>query len=186
MTRAQSQDSLDDAQLVHRCRSGDESAWRILVRRYQALVYSTALRTGVDEELAGDVFQQVWLEVHRSLDRIRDPKALAKWLIVTTRRISYKAAARRDLPVEGVLEDLVDPRALAHEELEKWQTLQTLEMAISELGGTCAKLLRLLFLDEGEPKYEEIASRAGIAIGSIGPLRARCLSRLRERLTEDA
>ena len=152
--------------------------------RYRALVYSTALRTGVDAETAGDVFQQVWLELHRSLDRVRDAQALPRWLVVTTRRVAYKLATKHDAPIEGALDELVDPEALPEDELESLQELQTLREHIAAMGGTCARLLPLLFLDEDEPDYKSIAERAGIAVGSIGPLRARCLDRLRRRLEE--
>ena len=175
---------LDDPSLVSLCLDDDERAWRTLVERYRALVYSAALRTGLDEELAADVFQQVWLELHRSLERVRDAQALPRWLVVTTRRVAYKAALRNDRPVEGALEELVDPTALPSDELQSLQELQRIERLVAGLGGTCAKLLRLLFLDDTEPDYKEISERAGVAVGSIGPLRARCLGRLRRRLEE--
>lgn len=173
---------LDDPALVERCRGNDERAWQTLVMRYRALVYSAALRTGLDQESAGDVFQQVWLELHRSLDRVRDAQALPRWLVVTTRRIAYKTALRVDRPVEGALDELVDPAALPQEELESLQTLQQLQQHIASLGGTCAKLLPRLFLDEQQPDYKQISTEVGISIGSIGPLRARCLERLRKKL----
>lgn len=188
MTRTTSRSALrelDDPALVARCRENDERAWHTLVLRYRALVYSAALRTGLDQENAGDVFQQVWLELHRSLDRVRDAQALPRWLVVTTRRIAYKTAMRVDRPVEGALDELVDPAALPHEELQSLQSLQHLQELITSLGGTCAKLLPRLFFHEEQPDYKQISSEVGIAIGSIGPLRARCLDRLRKKL-EDA
>ena len=177
---------LDDPALIARCIQRDERAWETLVRRYRALVFSAALRTGLDEEGAGDVFQLVWLELHRSLERVRDAQALPRWLVVTTRRISYKHAMRNDRPVEGSLDELVDPAALPPEELQSLQTLQHFQKLIEDLGGTCAKLLPLLFLEEDQPDYRDISSRIGIAVGSIGPLRARCLERLRRKLEAGA
>lgn len=173
---------LDDPALVALCIEDDPRAWETLVRRYRSLVYSAALRTGLDQESAGDVFQLVWLELHRSLDRLRDAQALPRWLVVTTRRIAYKHALRNDRPVEGALDELVDPTALAEEELQSLQTLHHLQHLVAGLGGTCAKLLPLLFFEDRRPEYREIAERVGISIGSIGPLRARCLDRLRKEL----
>lgn len=177
---------LDDTALVARCLDDDDAAWSTLVRRYRALVYSTALRTGLDDESAADVFQQVWLELHRSMERLRDAVALPQWLIVTTRRVAYKTALKHDRPIEGVLDELVDPSGLPGDEFADLQSLQHLREHIEALGGSCARLLPLLFLDESEPDYAEIAARAGVAVGSIGPLRARCLGRLRRRLTEES
>ena len=41
-------------------------------------------------------------------------------------------------------------------------------------------LLLMLFRDDGDKlPYEEVARRLGVAVGSIGPTRARCLGKLR-------
>ena len=37
-------------------------------------------------------------------------------------------------------------------------------------------------LAEPEPSYAEISDRLGIPIGSIGPIRGRCVTRLRREL----
>jgi RNA polymerase sigma factor (sigma-70 family) len=171
-----------DAFLLERCRAGDEVAWRSLVDRYRALVYSTALEVGLERDDAGDVFQDVWLDLYRSLPRIRDGAALPRWLVVATRRLSYKrAAAGRRLRSE-VSVDLVDPAQIAIELMEGLETRDRVERALADLGGRCAELLRLLFLSPSRVPYAEIGRRLDIAVGSIGPTRARCLTRLRKIL----
>jgi DNA-directed RNA polymerase specialized sigma24 family protein len=42
----------------------------------------------------------------------------------------------------------------------------------------------MLFFDEPARPYQEIAAELGIAVGSIGFIRQRCLERLRKRLLE--
>jgi DNA-directed RNA polymerase specialized sigma24 family protein len=42
-------------------------------------------------------------------------------------------------------------------------------------------LLRVLMASP-PPSYQEVSAALGIAVGSIGPLRQRCLRRLRARL----
>ena len=44
--------------------------------------------------------------------------------------------------------------------------------------------MRSLF-DEQEPSYDEISQLLGIPKGSIGPIRGRCLARLRISLDQD-
>lgn len=46
-----------DAELLDRCRAGDEQAWDELVTRYERLIYSVALRNGVGSDNAADVTQ---------------------------------------------------------------------------------------------------------------------------------
>lgn len=178
-------DEVTDAALLELCIEGDESAWRALVFRYRNLVYSTALGVGLDADDAGDVFQEVWFELHRSMRRIRRAEAIPKWLVVATRRLSYKVAVRRRRSVAGVSRDLVDPATLSDEAYSILRTRHKLEEGLARLGDPCAKLLRLLFLETETISYEEISKRTGLPIGSIGPNRARCLEKLRKILGED-
>lgn len=178
-------EKLSDSALLARCLDGDQTAWRMIVRRYRNLVYSTALEVGLDADDAGDVFQEVWVELHRSVSRIRNPDALPRWLMVATRRLAYKVAVRRRRSVSGVSRDLVDPATLSDEAYRVLRTRQRLEEALEHLDERCASLLRLLFLHPEKMSYDEIAKQTGLAIGSIGPIRSRCLERLKKLLGED-
>lgn len=171
-----------DAILLERCRTRDEDAWRALVTRYRTLVYSTALEVGLGPDEAADVFQDVWLDLYRSLPRIRDGAALPRWLVVATRRLSYKRAMAARRLRSDLSMDLVDPGKLALDAIEELETRHHVERGLSRLGGRCAELLRLLFLSPSRIPYEEVGRRLGIAVGSIGPTRARCLTRLRDIL----
>jgi hypothetical protein len=46
--------------------------------------------------------------------------------------------------------------------------------------------LLALYFDPAEPSYAQAARRLGRSAGGIGPMRARCLQRLRALLGEDA
>ena len=76
---------------------------------------------------AGDVFQEVWLELHRSIPRIRNPQGLPRWLMVATRRLSYKVATRRRRMISGISRDLVDPTELPDDLVDGAKTRQRLE-----------------------------------------------------------
>ena len=180
--RLPSTEELSDQTLLGQCADGDERAWTLLVARYENLVYSEALKVGLNEEDAGDVFQQVWLELHRSLPRIRNATGLPRWLIVATRRLSYKVAARARRLVPSITREMVDPGSLPDQELQDVESRLRLEQALDQLGGSCAELLRMLFLQSSKQSYEEISDRTGLAVGSIGPTRARCLARLKKIL----
>ena len=156
----------------------------MLVIRYQALVYSCALEVGLGPEDAGDVFQDVWTELHRSAMRIQNPSGLPRWLIVATRRLAYKYASRRRRFIGGISRELVDPGGTPDQEVAQVEARQRAEMALRALGGSCEQLLRLLFLHSPPLSYEEISERTGLAVGSIGPIRSRCLNRLRRMLEE--
>ena len=170
-----------DAELLRRCRARDTEAWEQLVARYERLIYSVALRNGVTPEDAADITQATFVALIDSLDRIRDEERLASWLMTVARRQSWRVrnASRERVPLETGLEDdpAVDPFA-------DWDTLIVLHDALAQLGGTCRELLLALYFDPEEPSYADIADQLGRAIGGIGPLRGRCLARLRELLDE--
>jgi DNA-directed RNA polymerase specialized sigma24 family protein len=70
--------------------------------------------------------------------------------------------------------------------IENWERLAWLHAGLQQLGGSCQELLTALYLDSETPSYAVIAQRLNRAVGSIGPLRARCLARLRAILEEAA
>ncbi len=171
-----------DSDLVAACREGNERAWEQLVLRYQGLVYSTAVEAGLTHDDSADVFQHVWTEFYRSLPRFRHAITLPRWLVVATRRHSYKVAARRRRVVRETYHEMVDPKALPDEKVEALESRRRLEVAMEKLDASCDKLLRMLFFSSQKVRYAEVARRTKIAIGSIGPTRARCLQKLRVEL----
>jgi RNA polymerase sigma factor (sigma-70 family) len=58
-------------------------------------------------------------------------------------------------------------------------------MAIGKLSERDRRIVEYFFYDPTGPSYAEIAARLGVSADTIGPLRTRCLRRLREAL-EDA
>lgn len=177
---------VSDADLLRRCRRRDAEAWNTLVNRYERLVYTVALRNGLSAEDAADVTQSTFVALVDSLDRIRDEEKLPSWLMTVARRQAWRTRnlSRRTTSldthdtVEGV-EGSVDP-------LADWATVTTLHDALATLGGTCRELLIALYFEPDEPSYAEIAARFGRSIGGIGPLRGRCLDKLRTLLEDES
>jgi hypothetical protein len=52
------------------------------------------------------------------------------------------------------------------------------------LSPRCRRLLTALFLDDAPRDYRQLARDEGISIGSVGPLRGRCLDQLRTYFAE--
>ncbi len=175
---------LDDAALLRACLDGDQQAWTDLVTRYTRLVYSIALRSGLNEHDAGDVVQNVFTIVLRRLESLQQPDRFSAWLITTTHRESWRARKlqRDHVSAEGV--DPVDPEPTAESRVVAWEHASLTHQALERLGERCRRLLDLLFLNDAEPGYEAIAVELGIAVGSIGPIRGRCLKQLKGHLAE--
>lgn len=171
----------DTPALVRRCREGDEGAWRALVRRYKDLVYSTALSCGLPSDDALEIHQQVWVELYRSLLRIRDPQALPRWLIVTTQRLATKHALRNRRWVGEVNENLADPDLRPDDRVLGLEDRQRVEQALRRLDERCRRVLQMFFLED-DMSYRRVAEELGIKEDSVGSVRTRCLRRMREIL----
>ncbi len=176
--------SMDIYTLVKLCLSGNEAAWKEMVDRYSGLVLSAALDVGLDYDLATDALQETFLELHRSIGRIADPGAMSRWLVVTTRRLSYRLATKQGVLLNESAADLVDERALPDEKLEALERQALARRALDRLKPECQALLGMLFLEEGSASYKEVSKRLGLAIGSIGSARARCLQSLKAVMKE--
>jgi RNA polymerase sigma factor (sigma-70 family) len=180
-----------DTELVERCRAGQQPAWNTLVRRYQRLIYTVPRRAGLSEDQAADVFQVVFSRLFDHLDRLADPSRLQAWLVTTAKRESLRVLeqSRRvvDLtPARGDEDDGTDPldrfaadSPLPEDLLGDLQQQDLLRRAVAQLDDRSRQFIELLFLQDEPLPYSEIAARLGIAEGSIGPTRARCLEKLR-------
>jgi RNA polymerase sigma factor (sigma-70 family) len=161
---------------------GDEEAWDALVERYASLIWSTCRRYGLNDTDAKDVGQCVWLRLVEHIGTIRDPAALPGWLVTTTRRECARVlrSAHREQPGEYVpdIEDIAAQTRTAEEEVLVAERHAALCEALTDLPPAWQRLMAMLAADPPVP-YAEISSRLGIAVGSIGPTRARCLDRIR-------
>jgi RNA polymerase sigma factor (sigma-70 family) len=172
--------------LVAAAQSGDSAAWSALVDRYAPLVWNVCWRYRLSQADAADVSQTVWLRLVERLDAVRDPEALAGWLVTTTRREALRvlAQARRQAP-GGIAADLdIADDTEATEPARGLLTMERQEAvlaALAELSDPIRRLLLMLAADPPKP-YSEISATLGIPIGSIGPTRMRGLERLRRSL----
>src|ERR1700761_1620074 len=70
-----------DERLVKECLNGNPDAWNGIVARYRKLIYSIPIKYGLSPDEAGDIFQQVCLQLLEAMPTLREPKYLASWLI---------------------------------------------------------------------------------------------------------
>jgi RNA polymerase sigma factor (sigma-70 family) len=151
-------------------------------QRYAPLIWSICRRHRLDRADAEHVGQSVWLQLVAQLDKIRDPAALPGWLATTTRRecIRVLRAARgpraAGYPLDA--ETIPDDQAQTAGQLLAAERDAALHEAFLHLPPCCQRLIALLIQDPPMP-YAEISTRLDIPVGSIGPIRGRCLDRLR-------
>ena len=169
--------------LVARVGDGDQDAWDELIERYSPLVWSICARYQLSRQDVADVGQSVWLLLVEQIGKLREPAALPGWLATTTRRECMRVlrAARQHehagLPPEDQMPP--DPAATTIEQqIIAAERNAALRAAFAELSRTCHELLSMLMSDP-PPAYADVSATLCMPVGSIGPMRARCLDRLR-------
>jgi RNA polymerase sigma factor (sigma-70 family) len=176
----------DTAALLARAQKGDQAAWNALVEQHTGLLWSVARAYRLDTASAGDAIQTTWLRLIEHLDRIQDPDRLGGWLATTVRRECLQLLRRntreRLAPSDDASLDIIDELA---EPLEAGLLTDERDAALwaafRRMPDRCQGLLRVLMATP-PPSYEQVAAALDMPIGSIGPTRARCLSRLRTLL----
>src|SRR6476660_4043290 len=100
-------DRLYERLLVVRCQAGDEGAFAQLVERYQPRprYYLPKMLFGVGEE--DDVLQEVWLDVFRSVARLKNVGAFRAWLYQVARARALKVFRKRRLSFEPLEQDQI-------------------------------------------------------------------------------
>lgn len=178
--------AISDEQLLASCLRGDQDAWAALVEKYRNLVYSVPVKYHMPPQDAADIFQAVWTELFAELPRLRNVGGLRSWLITVAGHKCYQWKRQQGLQA-GAAEpalDPIDPQALYPDWRQQVEREQMLRDALFELPPRCQEMMRLLFYHQPPLLYKDVAERLGLAEGSIGFIRGRCLKKLRTILQD--
>lgn len=177
------------ATLVRQAAEGSDTAWDSLVSRYSDLLWSVARGFRLSNADAGDAVQTTWVRLVEHLDRIEQPDRLPAWLVTTLRHECLRIirrARREDLrPAEDTTLDAADDGPAPDARILLAERDSALWRVFSDLPERCQTLLRMLMATP-PMSYDEVSDVMGTPVGSIGPTRARCLSKLRALLEESS
>lgn len=168
-----------ESTLVARARSGDRSAYRELVERYQRRAFAVALEVVRNREDAEDIVQEAFVKAYLSLDDFRGESAFYTWLyrivynmaIDYRRRVARRGGDSRSLDGVQVSDDSdLGPVAMGHIEsphdnLIRKEQRRSLRSALDELSEEHRTVI-LLREVEGL-SYAEIARVVGVSRGTV-------------------
>jgi RNA polymerase sigma factor (sigma-70 family) len=136
---------------------------------------------------AADVFQEVWFDLYSELPNLREPGALRGWLITVAWHKCYqwKLRLRRQEKSAGEFEgELVSEGTSFLDWKERLEQEQLLREAVKTLPDRCRVMVEMLFFQDPPVPYADVARQLGLAEGSIGFIRGRCLKKLRAALEQ--
>jgi RNA polymerase sigma factor (sigma-70 family) len=177
--------------LIHRAAEGDPTAWNAIVDEFAGLLWSVVRGFRLNEAQSADAVQTTWLRLVEHIADLREPEHVAGWLKTTAHRVCLQVirqGGREQLtdweedrgPVNGVRYEGPDedgPEAAAMR--QEQQVL--VRRALAELPDRHRQLMELLVASP-PISYQDISARLGMPVGSIGPTRARILTRMRDSL----
>ena len=170
--------SLTDAQLVARCRAGDEAAWSALVERFSRYVYAIAVQAfRLSEHDAEDVFQEVFARAYERLPELRSDDAVRPWLAQLTRRLCID---RLRLNARDTLSETEPDEREVDDVLSQLDEAMSVRAALDRVGDPCREILDRFFCRD--ESYRTIGEMLEIPAGTIASRISRCLEKVRAEL----
>lgn len=170
-------------QLVRAAQAGDREAFGRLAIRFESVVFAIVLRRLRNRSEAREVTQDVFLQMMRKLDQLREPERFVGWLKQIAIRMAINRAVRRPREVVG------GGDAVTALKLDRGNPLESL-MQSEDAGRVRGGLSRLRDLDrqtlvafyfEGQ-SLKEMSTQFDSPIGTIKRRLHTARNRLREEL----
>jgi len=149
MTAEMNGQAINELLIVLRAQAGDRTAFHTLVDSYQDRLMYYVRRLLHDADRANDVLQDVWLDVFRTVGRLRSPKAFRVWLY----RLAHDRAVRQ-IRRETLESRHNEQASRIATDADSWNELELLEnaelvhLALEKLSVVHREVMVLRFLEE--------------------------------------
>jgi RNA polymerase sigma factor (sigma-70 family) len=185
---------LDELQLISAIKSGDNSAYRILVDDFKHKIFNTCIGIVQSAEDAEDLTQEVFIEIFRSVIKFKCESKLSTWIyrIAVTKSLEFLRAKKRKKRFAAVIplfdnKDAlkeIDKKYFYHPgiELENKEKAAILFKAIDSLPDN-QKTAFLLHRTEGL-SYEEISEIMKTTLSAVESLMFRAKQNLQKILAD--
>jgi RNA polymerase sigma-70 factor (ECF subfamily) len=108
---------MPDAEIARRVATGDQDAFRLLMRRHNQMLYRTARSILKDDAEAEDAVQEAYLRAYRAMGGFRDEAKLSTWLVRIVANEALGRLRKRSRGAEVIrLDDDAQPDTEAAEE----------------------------------------------------------------------
>ncbi len=161
------------------CQHDDAGAFAALVRRYEGELFAFLHRYLRCRELAEDVFQATFLQIHRRRGRFEQGRPFRPWLYavavrqaidahrkdVRHRRVSLDASAVGSADAGSLAETVAGRESAVEDVFDREETRASIRAAVAQLPELLRKPLELVY--QGGLKYREAAGVLGVPVGTV-------------------
>ena len=184
-----------DQEIVALARSGEEAAYRELVRRYERPLFSLLYRMVRDRELAEDLAQETFVKALNAIDSYRPEFKFSSWIFKIANNAAIDHLRRRELDtlslegsphaetpeaIEATALQIGDRQESPLDQVEARELGGEIEAAIARLRPEYRSCILLRHV-EGRA-YEEIAEILGLPLGTVKTYIHRARNELRREL----
>ena len=177
----------NDAELIQRVLEGDDTAFSMLVRKYQKPVHALVWRKIGDFHIAEDITQETFLKAYQRLSTLKEPQSFASWLYVIAANHCSTWLRKKRLWTQS----LEDTSSVALERStysgyliaeNKRVTMETqrevVKKLLAKLQESDRTVITLYYF--GGMSYEEISKFLGVSVGTIKTRIYRARQRLKK------
>jgi RNA polymerase sigma-70 factor (ECF subfamily) len=189
---------LRDRELADAIASGDQDAFRTLMRRYNRLLYRTARSILKNERDAEDALQNAYLRIYRGIDRFRGEAGLSTWLVrivinealgslrkrARSAHVVNLEASELDAAVEAEADIAFNQSERPDELLMRTDMQQLIQSKVDQLPLTYRSVFVLRALEE--LSVTETAEALQIPEATVRTRFFRARAQLRESMSADA
>ena len=174
-----SKETHSDEQLMKLYQNGDEEAFKILYGRHSSKIYGFLKKRLNDNEKVAEVYQEVFIKIHKSKHLYNDSLPALAWIFTISRTVMIDEF-RKNTKIQTV--DNYDLEKIP-EELEK--TVPQFELAsdaLEHLPQQQKAAIEMRYINE--QTFEQIAERLKVSPTNARQLISRGIKRLKELVSE--
>ena len=185
----------DELTLVRRAAAGDDTAFETIMKRYEKLVFTVALRSVSNRSDAECVSQEAFYKAWRSLKSFRGECSLGSWLcrITNSCAIDYLRTVRRHEAVSLTVEDEdgethemeipdTEISRMPEENAIREEQIRAVREAIAALPEDQKKIVTMR--DMNGMSYQEISDALTLEMGTVKSRLNRARAAVKKYLTE--
>lgn len=146
---------------------GDQQAFGQLMQAYRKPMYSFLVRHGLEPQLRDDLFQEIFLKIHKAAHTYRPSQPLSPWIFTIAINTLRDHQRKKSLPltVVAMVEDVEDAQPSPEQSAHLDETMDWLQQAMNELPTAQAEVLNMSLVKG--LKINEIGAALGLPVNTI-------------------
>ena len=179
---------ISDSEIVQKLKNPDTKnyGFNLLIGKYNERIYWHIRRMVIDHDDTDDLLQEVFIKIHKSIDKFREESELFTWIyrIATNLSINHLNSKKKRffLPIHDIREELIS--TLNSSVLVTEDTIEKkLYKALLNLPEKQRIVFNMKYFED--LKYEEISKITGTSVGALKASYHHAVKKIEELLNTD-